>query len=174
MQDKAFLNWWHDIGSGFKPLPGDEQYDHDKHIAGMAWKHARASMDYGDFMHFLMFTAQFSNSISSSLHDVTPEAKNELIAKLVRIICLVVELPWLGNATTRQLLDEIAGRSNLDYRPASGNPASAQAHKDGFDAMSFVMRAVNPVPDAIMAEKRVLAQLREEEAAFINAPTSQS
>lgn len=24
--------------------------------------------------------------------------------------------PWLGNATTRELIDEIAARSNLDYR----------------------------------------------------------
>jgi len=40
----------------------------------------------------------------------------ELAEAFANILDVIWSQPWLGNATTRQLLDEVAARVNLDYR----------------------------------------------------------
>ncbi len=37
----------------------------------------------------------------------------------------VLRQPWLGNATTRELLAEISARSDLDYKTVGGEDLSA-------------------------------------------------
>lgn len=44
----------------------------------------------------------------------------ELGEAFVEILDEVLSQPWLGNATTKQLLDEIAARVDLDYRTVGG------------------------------------------------------
>lgn len=33
-----FLEWWNLIGSGIRPLPGEDMEEHSKFIAFMAWE----------------------------------------------------------------------------------------------------------------------------------------
>ena len=40
----------------------------------------------------------------------------ELCEAFAEIIEELTSQPWMGNATTRQLLDEIAARVNLEYK----------------------------------------------------------
>lgn len=40
----------------------------------------------------------------------------DLAIEFAKILEDIWSKPWLGNATTKELLDEIAARSNLSYR----------------------------------------------------------
>lgn len=55
----------------------------------------------------------------------TETTKNKIIdvalcEAFAEIIEELTSQPWLGNATTKQLLDEIAARVDLDYKTTGG------------------------------------------------------
>lgn len=46
----------------------------------------------------------------------------ELAEAFAQVLQEVLSKPWLGNATTRELIDELAARSDLDYKTAGSEP----------------------------------------------------
>ena len=49
------------------------------------------------------------------------EMDTELAAAFAEILDEIWSKPWLGNATTKELLDEISARVDLDYKTVEGN-----------------------------------------------------
>jgi len=61
----------------------------------------------------------------------TPETeKITMIPELAEAFAVILNeiwsKPWLGNATTGELLDEIKARCDLDYRTVDGQPTTTK------------------------------------------------
>jgi hypothetical protein len=50
----------------------------------------------------------------------------DLVCAVAEIIEEILSKPWLGNATTGELLDEIRARVNCDYKTVGGEDISAR------------------------------------------------
>ena len=38
--NNAFVNWWHDEGSGMRPLDNEDKEEHTKRVSEVAWNNA--------------------------------------------------------------------------------------------------------------------------------------
>ena len=50
------------------------------------------------------------------------EMDSDLAIEFARILDEIRSKPWLGNATTRELLEELSARSDLDYKTTGEEP----------------------------------------------------
>lgn len=44
MSTDDFKKWWHEVGSGLKPLPGHDHEQHAARIAELAWLDSRITL----------------------------------------------------------------------------------------------------------------------------------
>ena len=49
------------------------------------------------------------------------EMDTDLVTAFAEILDEVWSKPWLGNATTRELIEELSARSDLDYKTTTGD-----------------------------------------------------
>lgn len=125
MNSTAFFNWWANIGSGMAPLPGEDQEEHARRVSGLAWKHC-AALFSGERLTELSGYSIPPEKITPLAWELAarawsrPETSSievdiRLAAAFGSILTEVLSKPWLGNATNRDILAELAARIPLDY-----------------------------------------------------------